>query len=363
MVFVPLAAPGDRVRVRIVQSRKRFARAEIAELLEPGPDRALPPCPWFGRCGGCSWQHLAYPAQLVAKAAIVGDALERIGRFHLEGAVEITPSPAPLGYRVRTRLLQQGDALGYRMRRSHDVVSIDACPVLDPRLQPVLGAVREDPGDSGEREWEAAVGSDGTVRMQRVDRPGGAVDLRIGPDLLRVSHGSFAQANGLLVEDLVRAALQQGDPRGTGSVSCVELHAGAGSFTLGLARRFDQVWAVESNAGAVRDLRFNLARAGCENVRVVEGSVEKALPSSGVHAPDLLLLDPPRSGIGEEAHAAIVEMAPARIVYVSCDPATLARDLARLRDDGYHLLHVEAFDLFPQTPHVECLATLTVGAG
>ena len=194
--------------------------------------------------------------------------------------------------------------------------------------------------------------------MQRVDLPGSAVDVQIGEDLLRISHGVFAQANGLLVDSLVQSALQQADPSGSGAVSCVELYAGAGSFSLGLSRRFDQLWAVESNPSAVRDLRFNVSRAGRENVRVAEGSAESQLPRLGVHGPDVLLLDPPRAGISPEVHAAIIELAPRRIVYVSCDPATLARDLARLCGEGYGSLHVEAFDLFPQTPHVECLASL-----
>ncbi len=361
VVFVPLTAPGDRVRVRIVEGRKRFARAELVEVLEASDDRVDPPCKAFGRCGGCAWQHLAYPAQVSAKGAIVADALRRIGRFDVAPSVPTTASPEAYGYRVRTRLVQQGTRLGYRMQRSHSICVVDTCPVLDPRLQAVLGVDRDpsSPASSASgQEWEAAVGSAGKVRAQRTDVPGAAVDQRVGEDLLRISHGVFAQANGLLVEPLVQAVHGHAAPRGRTQVSCVELYSGAGLFTMGLSRRFDQVWAVESHPGAVVDLRFNLERAGRSNVRVEEGSVESVLPRLGVSGPDLLVLDPPRAGVSPEALQSILALAPHRIVYVSCDPATLARDLARLRDDGYRLVHVEAFDLFPQTPHVESLATL-----
>jgi 23S rRNA (uracil1939-C5)-methyltransferase len=358
VVFVPLTAPGDRVRVHIVERHKRFARGEVVEVVEPGPDRVEPPCPLFGRCGGCVWQHLSYPAQLRAKAAIVSDALRRIGRIDCEEPVPVTASPEPFGYRVRTRLVQDGVRLGYRSRRSHEVCIADACPVLDPRLESVLATERTAARSGGEPvEWEAAVGSDGVVRVQRTGAAGTTIDQVVGGDALRVSHEVFAQANGLLVESLAEAVVQAALGGGGGGGACVELYAGGGLFTLGLSRRFDQVWAVESHPGAVRDLRVNLARADRQNVRIREGRVEQVLASLEI-APDVLVLDPPRTGVSEDALAAISGLRVGRIVYVSCDPATLARDLGRLRDEGYRLASVQAFDLFPQTPHVEVLATL-----
>jgi 23S rRNA (uracil1939-C5)-methyltransferase len=367
VVFVALTAPGDLVRVRILKSRKRFARGEVLELLEPSPDRVRARCPAFGRCGGCAWQHVAYPAQIAAKSAIVGEALRRIGRAPGFDPVAVTPSPLPFGYRVRTRLVQEGARLGYRMRRSHRVCVVDACPVLDPRLEAVLGTDRPlkaeglEPVGRGERgetvEWEAALGADGSVRVQRCDLAGAHVDLELRGDALRVSHGSFAQANGPLLSTLAPAVIREAAGSATG-VGAVELYAGGGLFTLGLSRCFDQVWAIESHLGALADLRFNLQRAARSNVRVCPGSVESVLPALGIHAPEALVLDPPRSGVTPGAMEAIRELAAKRIVYLSCDPATLARDLLRLREHGYRLARVEAFDLFPQTPHVEVLATL-----
>lgn len=362
MVFVALAAPGDLVRVRIVESRKRFARGEIVELLEPGPDRVAARCAFFGRCGGCAWQHLAYPAQLAAKAAIVADALARVGRFEDAGAVPITPSPQAFGYRSRARLVQAGDRLGYRMRRSHSVCVVDACPVLDPRLEEMLRDPQL-PSAAGPREWEAAVGNEGPPRLAAVDAAGPPVTWAVAGERLRLSHGVFAQANGLLLERLVSAVLARACARPGDRVSAVELYAGAGLFTLPLSRRFDHLVAVESHPGAVRDLGENLRRAGRSNVVLRPGPVEEVLPRLEIRSPDLLLLDPPRVGVSAEALARIVELGARRVVYLSCDPATLARDLGRLRDDGYRLRGVEAFDLFPQTPHVEALATLELGSG
>jgi 23S rRNA (uracil1939-C5)-methyltransferase len=373
VLFVPLTAPGDRVRVRIVESRKRFARGEVLELLEAGPARTTPPCAVFGSCGGCTWQHLSYEAQLAAKGTIVEEALRRIGRFDPEAPLHVTPSPSPYGYRSRARLVQEGERLGYRMRRSHRICVIDACPVLRPELQAELGRKRprrpsRSAGprtDEGPIEWDLAVGDRGEVRARRTGGRESAADpieLDVGGDLVRVSRGVFGQSNSLLVGALADAVVRRATA-GRESVSALELYAGAGLFTLGLARRFDRVWAVEANPGAVADLRFNLARAGLDSVETHAGTVEGVLPGLGLRAPDVLVLDPPRSGVSPAAMAEIESLGARRIVYVSCDPATLARDLGRLRDHGYRLDQVEAFDLFPQTPHVESVATLLARRG
>ena len=357
VVFVPDAAPGDLLRVRLHSTRKRFARGEILELLEAGPDRTEPGCPQVGTCGGCAWQHLRYAAQVEAKAEIVADALRRIGRFELSEPVTCIPSPSGFGYRGRARFLQWEDGLGYRARGSHVGVRTDRCPVLHPELEPVLRSSRPAQEGSDGMEWEAALGSDGRARLAPVGAPGPAVELDAGGHRLRVSHGVFAQANHLLLDALVERVV--GAVRGgAAAVSAVELYAGAGLFTLPLSGRFDQLWAVEANPAAVGDLRFNLERAGRSNVRVLEGDTEKMVPRLGIRAPDALLVDPPRVGMSPAALDAVVRLEPARIAYLSCDPSTLARDLASLRNEGYRLRDVVAFDLFPQTPHVEALATL-----
>lgn len=363
VVFVPLTAPGDLVRVRLLTSRKRFARGEVTELLEPGPSRTQPPCPVFGTCGGCAWQHVDYDTQIAAKRRIVVDAFRRIGKLDPGDDVPFTPSPRLYGYRNRARLVQEGPDLGYRMRRSHALCAVKECAVLQPELEAVLGQEHPPAAAGGSREWEIAVGTGGAPRAWADDEPGeGAVEIAVGEDRLRVSRGVFAQGNAWLVEALVRAVLREAT-RDAATTSVLELYAGAGLFTLGLARAFDCAWAVESHPGAVRDLRFNLDRAGLGNVDVRSGTAEEVLPRLSLREPDVVVMDPPRVGAAHEAILAIAELRPRRVVYLSCDPATQARDLGVLRDHGYRLERLEGFDLFPQTPHVEALATFVRGAG
>lgn len=365
VLFVPLTVPGDRIRARVVTSKKRFVRGVVEEILVPSPHRVDPVCPFYGICGGCSWQQVDYPEQVAAKATIVRDALTRIGHFELEAPIPITPSPAPYGYRNRARLLQVGTRIGYRMRRSHDVCGVDRCAVLSPALERALSrlAGSAKPHERGEPdEWEISVGVDGTTQTNRVGArrgPGDFVTMSAGSDPLRISAGVFAQGNALLMEALVQAVTREA---GVGA-SLVELFAGAGLFTIALSRRFDWVFALESNGRAVEDLRFNLATAARTNVDVRAGRVEQTLAQLDLSTPDVVVLDPPRTGVPPGTLSELAGLAPVRIVYLSCDPATLARDLARLRVEGYRLTHVEAFDLFPQTPHVETLATLVRAAG
>jgi len=275
----------------------------------------------------------------------------------------VTASPSPFGYRNRARLLQAGDAVGYRMRRSHRVCAVERCPVLQPSLERALSRVARTvkaESSSAPGEWELSAGADGSVRVNRLGARAGKndfVSMRAGGDTLRISPGVFAQGNGLLLDALVAAVAREA---GTGA-SVVELFAGAGLLTIELSRRFDCVFALESNPGAVDDLRFNLDAAGRSNVYVRPGRVEETLPALGAAEPDAVVLDPPRTGVPSGTLDELASLRPRRIVYLSCDPATLARDLARLRVDGFRLLGVEAFDLFPQTPHVEALATLTRG--
>jgi 23S rRNA (uracil1939-C5)-methyltransferase len=332
VVFVPFTAPGDRVRARVQESRPRFVRARVDALLEPGASRTEPVCPAFGSCGGCAWQHVEHRAQLAAKARIVADALERIAGLP-PGPVRIEASPQAYGYRSRTRVLREGGRVGYRRRRSHD------------------GPARE--------EWELALG-DGAPRAALLSGDGPAagapIGLRVGEDRLDVSPGVFFQSNGLLHDALARAV---GHAAGRGH-HALELFAGAGFLTLGLARRFDRVTAVEADPIAARDLRHNLGAAQLSHVDVVAARLPEALerPSLAEARPDVAVLDPPRSGLPPGCADLLCELAPRRLVYLSCDPATLARDVRTFADHGYSLEAVEGFDLFPQTPHVEALAVL-----
>lgn len=359
VVFVPFAAPGDRLRVRLVRERPSFARATLVEILEASPVRSDPPCPVFGRCGGCAWQHLDYAAQVAAKRDILRDALVRIGGLEPPQPLDLHASPTPYRTRSRARLLARGGRIGFRRLRSRELCAVRHCPVLVP----VLDAALEELSASGpaDGEWEIASGDEGGVARRRLgSRPprGGAPRLRIsnGSDRLRVSAGTFFQAHAAL-RPVLGAAVA--DAAGSGE-ACLELFAGSGFFTLLLARRFRRVVAVESSRDALQDLRTNLAEAGRTGVEVRGEAVESALrdPSLRAGSPRVVVLDPPRTGLARGGAAALAGLGAQRIVYLSCDPATLARDLAGLSASGYRLARVAGFDLFPQTPHVEALAVL-----
>jgi tRNA/tmRNA/rRNA uracil-C5-methylase (TrmA/RlmC/RlmD family) len=360
VVFVPFTAPGDRVRVRVVERKPRYLRGEVAELLTPGAARVDPVCPVFGSCGGCAWQHVDYAAQLEAKARIVRDALTRLAKL-TPPEFEIEPSPAAYAYRGRTRVVRRGGRVGYRRRRSHVVTPVSRCPVLQA---PVEAELRSLAGDASAKdgEWELASGVDGTRRVRLGRDPGHAgLELRVGPDALRVSPGVFFQSNALLLETLCRAVVEAA---GNGAIA-YDLFAGAGFLTLGLARRFDRVVALEGQPAAAADLAHNARRNAVEGIEVVEASMEAALDDGRLAPrPDAIVLDPPRTGLPRDVSGPLARLGAARIVYLSCDPATLARDLAPLMAEGYGLAGVRAFDLFPQTPHVETLVTLErVGGG
>ncbi len=361
VLFVRGAVPGDLVRARVVEPHKRFARAEIAELVRASALRVAPECRVHGECGGCGWQQIAYAAQLEAKRAILRDALVRVAGVALEALaapVEVAPSPQPYGTRSRARLLFRDGHVGYRRGRSHELVATNACPILAPPLEAALAALAAKPPRGG-GELDLACGDDSAVSVSGVhsralaeqaislDAPGGAVS---------VSPHGFFQAHATLRRALAEAVHAHA---GRGA-RALELHAGAGFFTLGLAAQFADLIAVESEPRAVVDLRANLERAGRTNVRVLASRAARALASPEVMrlAPEVAVLDPPRTGIGESEAAALARLGARRIVYVSCDPATLARDLRVLLRSGYGLASCAGFDMFPQTPHVEALAVL-----
>jgi 23S rRNA (uracil1939-C5)-methyltransferase len=354
VVFVPFTAPGDWVRARIAELHPRYARAELEQVVAASPSRVLPPCEVFGTCGGCAWQHVDYAAQCEAKRRIAEDALRRVGKLTLPGPIALRPSPEPYAYRARARVAVEARRVGYRRRNSRELCAVSTCPILCAPADAQLRALADAP-PARDGEWEIAAGELGSARAHAVDATGPELELAVGADRLRVSAGVFFQGNpalhGALVESVARAA-------GRGALA-LELHAGCGFFTLALARAFERVIAVESDPAAADDLRHNLARAGLANVEVVPARVESAL-GGGLAAirPDAVVLDPPRTGLPRGVADRLCALAPARIAYLSCDPATLARDLAALAAGGFALEGVEAFDLFPQTPHVEVLADL-----
>jgi len=405
VVFVDGGVPGDLVELVDFTSRKKVARARIGRLIEPSPDRIEPRCPHFGSCGGCLWQHMRYEAQLDAKRTIVRDALERIGGLTLENDIEIVGSPDPYGYRARARLVESQGSIGYRMRGSHAIHGIAECPILVPEAEEALTKLSRSVPSEGQRsleeappasarkrravvEWIISAGTSGPATVldgsrktahksrhkagrssrhpvageseARVER--GSVTLEVLGERLRASSKSFIQGNALLWDALaeeVRSQCTVSRAEATPK-KFIELYAGIGFLTLPLARRGLSGVAIESDRSALADLGANLSSSGlAKQVEVLRGRVEERKDLASLFAAvDVLLTDPPRVGLEATVRDAIVSAGPARLVYVSCDPATLARDLRAFVNAGYQLESIRALDLFPQTPHVEVVARL-----
>jgi 23S rRNA (uracil1939-C5)-methyltransferase len=389
-IFVPFGAPGDRVRVEIVELDKKFARAKLLEVLRAGPDRIEPRCRHFGECGGCNYQHIDYRAQVAAKSEFVRDALVRTGGFAWDRPV-VVHHAEPWGYRVRTQLKltatsgQRPDGTHGRLRRqerkqeprqplpedaplllgfhrafAHSVVDVHECPVLAPELERGLTEVRNALAGMRRREWpyqiEGAAGADGATWAP--DLPGMRKDL-VAHDVLGfrylIEPESFFQGNRHLVESLVRGAIE-----GERGQLAFDLYAGVGLFSLPLSRSFGRVIAVEDERRATTLGRVNVKTNGRDNVSYLRASTEQFLTQNR-ERPDLVLMDPPRLG-AKPALPYLLKLAAPRLVYVSCDPQTLARDLRALVDGGYRLESVEGYDMFPQTFHVECVAKLSLGS-
>lgn len=392
VVFLPYAAPGDQVTAEVVEQRPGYLRARVATVDVPGPDRVLPGCAAFPICGGCQWQHIAPAAQRAAKSAIVAEQLARIGRVR-DVAVEPTlPSPADWGSRARITLVADGRRLGFHRARSHALVEVDDCPVADPALLRPLPAVRRwatavrmtlervtlavapggvalaataagTPGAADVAATEELLASTAAVRgavlLGRGTRvvvgdPEIRVPLEPGLDLV-VPADVFTQvnpgANALLVATVARLL---GDVAGR---RILDLYCGAGNFGLPLARRGAVVLGIERSPHAVVAGAANAERLGLGGATFRAATVARALADVAAGTIDAVVLDPPRAGAAD-AVAQIAALAAPRIVYVSCDPATLARDVRSLAAHGYRLGTVQPIDVFPQTYHVETVAEL-----
>ncbi|GAB4473878.1 MAG: class I SAM-dependent RNA methyltransferase [Anaerolineae bacterium] len=410
IVFVSYGIPGERVRARITEERERFARAEVVEVLTASPHRVQPVCAHFGPglCGGCHWQHIAYEAQLAFKQEIVADQLTRIGKFQAPPISSIVPSPSPWHYRTSATFTtipgaipvlevpdeedsgaegqpEDGAAdeiitLGFYSDDNSQIIPIDECHILHPALQelydllslgePVIERVRFQVGSDPEDRMIILHTADDLGPQIEVDFPVSVnlllsdnepVNLIGSPQThytllgrsFRVTAGGFFQVNlpvaGLLVEHVLRQLDLHGDE------TVLDLYSGVGLFTAFIAERAGLVISAESYPPAVTDADVNLG--DLDNVDLIEGPVEGVLED--IEGPvDAVVVDPPRSGLAPVVIEHLLRLRPARLIYVSCDPATLARDLQQLCRRDYHLIDVRPFDMFPQTFHIECVATL-----
>lgn len=408
VVFVAGGCPGDVVTASVTTDHGRYLEADIAEIITPSPDRRTPPCPYFGHCGGCQWQHVAYAAQAEAKRIQLADALARIG-----GVGHVTVDATVLGetaYGYRNKLEMRWGAgadgrpaLGLTAAGSEEIVPIDACLLLPDRakrlpkslsgaLRYILGRAPFDldrvalrvarntkdvevslwgppgaaPRQAIARTLGDALRATSITRVLVKDDPKKRADLkvevlagqgnwreRIGGFEYRVSSPSFFQSNTAGAAGLVSLVLER--LQADGSDRVLDLFAGVGTFTLPLAALAGEVVAIEGAGSSIRDLRANLESAGLD-AEVMPGDAARALAEAGHF--DLAVVDPPRSGMTPPALKALVATKARRICYVSCDTATLARDIKALAEAGYRLASATPVDLFPQTWHVETLAVL-----
>jgi tRNA/tmRNA/rRNA uracil-C5-methylase (TrmA/RlmC/RlmD family) len=360
VVFVRHALPGERVVAQVTEGREgdRFLRADAVEVLEPGADRVVPPCPYAGPglCGGCDFQHVALPAQRALKSAVVEEQLERLAGIRRQ--VEVEPVPGDndgLDWRTRVQWAVTRDGtVGLRKHRSHEVVAVDDCRIADPRLPPPRAArgatsIETLASSSGERLLLTT-----TPRDVRADGPEVLHESAVGRTW-QVTGSGFWQVHPGAADALAAAVLDGLRPR-TGE-HALDLYAGVGLFSAPLAEAVGpagRVVAVEADEVATGDAVANLADLA--QVEVVHAPVLRAL--GAVEGVDLVVLDPPRTGARSEVVAALASLEPRAVAYVACDPAALARDLAYFAEHGYRLESLRAFDLFPMTHHVECVAVL-----
>jgi 23S rRNA (uracil1939-C5)-methyltransferase len=386
VVFVPYAIPGETVRARIIVDKGHYAFAQLVEVIEPSRHRVDPPCPYFGqdKCGGCQWQHIAYDTQLQLKGEILAEQLERIGDVAEPPVRSTLPDESGWMYRNHAQFRPaRGGGLGFQKASGDDVIAIDYCMILHPLLSDLYGLIDLDVeglirlvlrvgtatgdrliGFEMEEDMPPALVLDEAVSCVMLLNEGGYANL-VGDNMItevvaghsyRVSASSFFQVNTPQAAQLVRLAMAYLDLHGDETV--LDAFCGVGLFTLHLAERADLVVAVESSPSAVDDLMENTQDQS--NVEIIEGAVEDVLPEITVPL-DAALLDPPRGGVDRFALDALVELEPERIAYVSCDPATLARDARRLRSGGYRLAETQPVDMFPQTYHVESVSLFVPG--
>lgn len=347
VVFVPFALPGERVEAKLTEVRPRFARGMVSRRWTHSPERVAPRCPYFGECGGCQYQHLDYAAQLRWKRKQITDLFQRVGHFELPPVREVIPCPSPYGYRNRILVRSQWNKparklnLGFVRSDCGLVCDIEFCAIAEPALNEAL------------RDW----------RRNPPPKGGLKTLLRIPPEDWVVPEHSFFQNNFFVLPallDAVRSRLGDAATR-----HLVDAYCGVGFFSLSLASSVESFVGVELDAPAIRAARENQRRRGITHGEFVAGDTDALLPALLARndpSRTAVLLDPPRVGCRPPTLNVLRDTVPAQILYVSCHPATLARDLKHLcADDRYRLADVQPVDLFPQTQHVECVADLRRG--
>lgn len=399
VVFIPYTVTGDHARIEIIEEKKNYSIGRLKEIEVPSPWRVNPPCPYFGICGGCQWQHIDYPKQVEFKKNILNETLERLGGRSEIPSIRHFPSGQPYHYRVRVQLKVKGKALGYYEERSHRIVNIDRCLIAHPIINQMISYLEKlslssfrmeeiEMNASPEEEkgtfifhpfsshkgikyfWEEFLQTHPILKGIAVAKKKGltlfgdpylnfTISLNPlgekGTIKFQSSPGSFSQVNLEQNRTLIQTVLECSEANEDETV--LDLYAGIGNFTLPLATASKEVWGIEENHVAVKDARLNAERNGTQNCNFIAGRVEDALRDWRGGRPDLMILDPPRTGC-KTVLDQVVGLRPRKIVYVSCEPTTFARDLHLFSERGFHLQRLHLVDMFPQTYHMEVVGLL-----
>ena len=361
-VFVAGGIPGERVVAEVVKVHRKYVSAKVVEVLEASPDRVEPPCPYYGVCTGCQWQHLSYDAQLKTKREKVTDALRRVGGLEDPPVSEVIPSPDQYGYRNHARFtINREGALGFVNRETRQFLRIEKCLLMHDGVNTLLEGLQDRCGETTQLSIRAGKYSGDYLIQPYLVHP----DIKIPTGQKRytesvdgrnfdVSSPSFFQVNvdqAAAAANLVRDRLHL-----TPDDVLLDAYTGVGTFAILLAPSVKQVIAVEESSAAVADAKQNAGEL--QNLDFILGRTEDVLRNLPVK-PDVVVLDPPRSGCQPRALESLIELAPSRVAYISCDAETLGRDLKILCQGGYRLDEVAPLDMFPQTHHVECVAFLS----
>jgi 23S rRNA (uracil1939-C5)-methyltransferase len=401
VVFVPYVITGEEAWIEVVEEKKDFSIGRPTRISSPSPWRVEPGCPYFGVCGGCQWQHIDAQVQAEFKKDVLRDILQRLGRLVEIPPISVIPAPQPYGYRTRVQLKVEGESIGYYRERSHRLVDVDRCPIAHPLVNQALGSLRQSrsifssideleisvspeegrgifilrPSRTGTRPQPilkkflnghpvlkgcAIPGKKGswlwgdpslsfTVSFQRAGQTA-SVRLQTSPE-------SFFQVNLEQNQWLVQTVLDFANL--TGSERVLDLYAGVGNFTLPLAMGAREALGVEENERAVEDGRLNALQNRIEHCRFIGGKVEEIVREFKDRRWDIVVLDPPRAGC-RSILPFVAEWKPQKMIYVSCDPATFARDLHLLLEKGYTLQALSLIDLFPQTYHMEVVGFISL---
>ena len=360
-VFVPYAVPGDRLLVRTVAEKKNYIRAEILEILTPGDGHVAPACLHFGRCGGCHWQQIEYSRQAEAKRLILEELFHH--RFPEAGrpVISMRPCPRPFGYRSRARIRRRAGraaAVGFFRAGSHLIEDIENCPLFRPRLNDALRALRRIPFEpfrasrnDNDEEIDMACSEEEGTWVKTGDKT--LLRRKVGDFTYNIAAGTFFQTNDFMTDALVSHVMDCASKSSQNSGSALDLFSGVGLFSLPLARLFRAVTAVEYSRESHRLCVMNAAEAGMENLQAVRADAAEWLNQQNASRFDCVVLDPPRAGVESGVMEQIDRIASKTIIYVSCDPQTLARDLERLDAKRRRIVSVAGFDMFPQTYHFE----------